>query len=842
MAFPDKYIHQDVEKKWYDFWEHSKLFKWQPTKERSDSFVIDTPPPTVSGSLHMGHIFSYTQADFIARFQRMRGKSVFYPIGFDDNGLPTERLVEKTKKIRAIDLPRDEFTKICKEVIIESEAEFKKLFQSIGFSMDWSRLYQTISQDSIKMSQMSFLDLVEKGHIYRKPEPTLWDPVDKTALAQADVEDKEFDSFMNYIKFFDANESEHLIATTRPELLPACVAVLCHPDDKRYENLIGKKLCTPLFTIEVPVIADELVDPEKGSGLVMCCTFGDTTDIEWWRKHNLPTRIILDQWGKLNNLDFIADKSIKCSNRKQATLHLEQLKGMKTKAARDKIIEMLKDEQLITEQVAIKHNVKCAERSGSPLEILVTQQWFVKTIDKKEALLEKTRECNWFPEFMQKRLEIWIENLSWDWCISRQRYFGVPFPVWYSKRPGEEGKPLFASLAQLPIDPLNTLPEGYDANEVEADCDVMDTWATSSISPQLSSKAINEHYAIDYDLHQQLFPADLRPQAHEIIRTWAFYTILKSHLHENSIPWKNLMISGWCLAEDKTKMSKSKGNVVTPQRLIEEKGADVIRYWTANSKLGADVAYSEDVFAVGRKLVQKIWNAAKFAQIHIDNLSGKPTNLVNDISHGIIYEKIDLWIISKLSEIVKQVTAELEEFEYSQALTLIEDFFWKDFCDNYLEISKTRIYDQEYMNPEGQQSAIYCIYHSMKILLSLFSPFMPFICEEVNSLLFEDSKALSSMNTWPEEEELYSNEEAVEIGNAAVALLDKVRRYKSEQQLSIKSTITKLSIASGDLSTELLKEVKLDIANVTNAEILEFCDELGDFIEDDMTEYKIKIG
>lgn len=841
MAFPDKYIHQEVEAKWYSLWETEELFKWKPTKKRAESFVIDTPPPTVSGSLHMGHIFSYSQADFIARFQRMRGKSVFYPIGFDDNGLPTERLVEKTKKIRATDLPRDEFIKTCKEVIIHSEAEFKKLFQSIGFSMDWSRLYQTISPESIKLSQMSFLDLIEKGEIYRKPEPTLWDPLDKTALSQADIEDKEFDSFMNFIKFRDLAGGEHIIATTRPELLPACVAVFCHPDDKRYKKLIGQKLITPLFKVEVPVIADELVDQEKGSGLVMCCTFGDTTDIDWWKKHNLPTRIILDQWGKLNNFDFFEDHSLISKDKKSAYRFLEQLKGLKTRNAREKIIEILKEEGQLTEQIAIKHHVKCAERSGSPLEILVTQQWFVKTIDKKEQLLDKTGQCNWFPEFMQKRLEIWIENLSWDWCISRQRYFGVPFPVWYSKRPGEEGKPIFAAIDQLPVDPLSSLPRGYRADEVEADKDVMDTWATSSISPQLSSKAINEKYAVDFELHQQLFPADLRPQAHEIIRTWAFYTLLKSCLHQDTIPWKNVMISGWCLAEDKTKMSKSKGNVVTPQRLIEEKGADVIRYWTANSKLGADVAYSEEVFAIGRKLVQKIWNAAKYAKIHLENISGRPSNLADDISYGIIYEKIDLWIVSRLSQIAQEVTAQLEQFEYSQALTLIEDFFWKDFCDNYLEISKTRTYDQEYMNPEGQQSAIYCIYHSMKIMLTLFTPFIPFICEEVNSLLFEECEPLSSKNSWPTQEELYIDDNAIKIGEATVALLDKIRRYKSEQQLSIKSTINKLSVASGDKSIDLLKEVRLDIANVTNAEVLEFCDNIENFIDDDLTDYKISI-
>jgi valyl-tRNA synthetase len=839
MSLQDKYNHREIEAKWSQIWEKEELFRWHATKSRDDSFVIDTPPPTVSGSLHMGHIFSYTQTDFIARYKRMRGKSVFYPMGFDDNGLPTERLVEKVKKIRAADLPREEFVKICRQVVVEAEEEFKKLFESIGLSVDWSRLYQTISDESVTISQMSFLDLLNKGHIYRKPQPTLWDPVDKTALAQADIEDKEFDSVMNYIKFTDEKNKEYIIATTRPEMLPACLAVLCHPDDSRYKKLIGKKLYTPLFEIEVPVIADELVDIEKGSGLVMCCSFGDTTDIDWWRKHNLPTRIILDHYGRLANFDFIQDVTSK--NISKANGFIEQLSGLKVKAAREKIIELLKENELVTEQINIKHNVKCAERSGAPLEIIITQQWFVKTIDKKAELLEKANECNWYPEYMRKRLEIWIDNLSWDWCISRQRYFGVPFPVWYSKRKGEEGKILVANKEQLPVDPIQHLPAGYTADEVEPDFDVMDTWATSSVSPQLASKAISKEYALDYELHQQLFPADLRPSAHEIIRTWAFYTILKSYLHEDTIPWKNLMISGWCLAEDKSKMSKSKGNVVTPAKLIEEKGADVVRYWASNSKLGADVAYSEDIFAIGKKLVQKLWNAAKFSQIHLENMSGKATTIDTDIAHGIIFEKIDLWIISRLSEVIIKATEEFEKYEYSQARSVVEEFFWKDFCDNYLEIVKSRVYDQDYMNPNGQQSAIFAIHHVMHNLLLLFTPFIPFVTEEIHSELFAKHKPLSTMGTWPDQMKLFINEQALEVGNAVVALLERVRKFKSEKQISIKSPIAKAYVASGDLSIELLKYAKLDVANVTNISVIEFCDELEDFIKDEMSEFKVRI-
>lgn len=811
-ALPPKYNHQETEHKWQKKWHESGIYNWEESFSRENTFVIDTPPPTVSGLLHMGHIFSYTQADFVARFQRMNGKTVFYPIGFDDNGLPTERLVEKVKKVRAANMPREEFVALCREVVVEAEEEFRRLFKSVALSVDWRQEYQTISDNSIKLAQMSFLDLIDKDRAYRKLQPTLWDPVDATALAQAEVVDIEMQSLMNEIAFQTESGESIIISTSRPELLPACVAVFCHPNDKRYQHLIGKTAITPLFAVKVPIIGDEKVDIEKGTGLVMCCTFGDTTDVDWWKNYNLPLRVILNKYGKIdlsqaNWLDI-------------AAFNVEQIQNLKAKDARVKILELLGDKLL--SQQPITHMVKCGERSSAPLEIIVTSQWFIKLLDLKSELLAQVNKANWNPGYMKVRLEHWIEGLKWDWCVSRQRFFGVPFPVWYSKREGEEGKVLFAHPDDLPANPLVDLPRGYSKEEVEADYDVMDTWATSSISPQLNSLAINKKYAVDYDRHQKLFPADMRPQAHEIIRTWAFYTIVKSYLHEQEIPWKNLMISGWCLAADKTKMSKSKGNVVTPVDLIEEKGADVVRYWASNSKLGADISYSEEVFKIGSKLMNKLWNASKFIELQLQSLKLKPTTLEEDIKANNIYKPIDLWMLSKLKSVVAKATQEFEKFEYCNARVAIEEFFWNIYCDNYIEIAKTRAYNENGSDLLGQTSALLTMHHSLKTILKLFSPFMPHLTEEIYSHLFSNENSLvNQRGTWPKVNEFIHDANAEQLGDYLVNILESIRKIKATKQLSVSFPIDTLAIKYMKENLDI-SSVFDDLSNVTKTKNIVF--------------------
>lgn len=825
-ALPPQYDAAATEKKWQDFWLNNNTYAWDANAPREDSYVIDTPPPTVSGTLHMGHVFSYTQADFVARYQRMTGKNVFYPMGFDDNGLPTERLVEKTKKLRAADMSREEFIKVCLGVSEEARAEFRALFRSIALSVDWSTEYHTISDSSRRLSQLSFLDLINKGHAYRKLQPMLWDPVDQTAIAQAEVVDKELPSHFTDIAFTAEDGTDLIIGTTRPELLPACVALFYHPDDVRYQHLKGRSATVPLFGFSVPILSDDTVEPEKGTGLMMCCTFGDEADIQKWMKHNLPTRMILNKYAKIDLNLALGEGQFPAGFAWDAAL-AEQLQNKKVSntdpkspGAREIILGLLGDAGFIRKQTAITHAVKTAERSGATLELIPTAQWFVKVTDKKEALKDKAALCNWNPEWMRIRIEQWIDGLNWDWCISRQRYFGVPFPVWYSKRAGEEGKPIYASADQLPVNPLIDLPAGYSAEEVTPDADVMDTWATSSISPQLSAQGISPELCADPARFGKLFPADLRPQAHEIIRTWAFYTIVKAHLHNETIPWHNLMISGWCLAEDKSKMSKSKGNVVTPVALIEEKGTDAVRYWAGTSRLGQDTAFSPDLLKIGRKLVGKLWNATQFAAIHLEKMDAAPATAASDSA---ITEQLDQWILSRLGETVGTATKAFARYEYADALDATNSFFWADFCDNYLELIKKRVYNEDgSFTAAQQQSAVRALYYCLDGILKLYAPFVPHVTEELYSHIFADAYAakgsLHAQGQWPDAAAYPHSAEALAAGTDAVAVLELIRKAKSEMNRSIKFPIAKLTLAGAASIPAWLADVN-GAGNVLTAEL-----------------------
>jgi len=867
-ALPAQYDTAAIEKKWQQHWLAAKTYAWNSSTARADSYVIDTPPPTVSGTLHMGHVYSYTQADFIARFQRMTGKNVFYPMGFDDNGLPTERLVEKTKKIRATDMSREAFIAECLQVSEEARAEFRALFQSIALSVDWDQEYHTISDDSRRLSQLSFLDLVNKGEVYRKLQPMLWDPVDQTAIAQAEVVDKELPSNACDIIFM-CEGTPLTIMTTRPELLPACVALFCHPEDSRYTHLHGKNAEVPLFGFPVPVLTDVAVDPEKGTGLMMCCTFGDEADIEKWRKHQLPTRMVLNKFGKIDLNLALAEGKFPDGFHWPSQLS-EALDGKKVSntdpkhlGARETVIALLKEAGLLVKQTPITHAVKTAERSGAPLEIIPTHQWFVKVTDKKDALKAKAAECNWNPDWMRIRIEQWIDGLNWDWCISRQRFFGVPFPVWYECESVEDAaknnyKIIHPSETQLPVNPLVDLPDGYRKTDpttnpypidpsladsyitcvrpdgetvlLRGDPDVMDTWATSSISPQLSAGAISPSVIpaqagihlesgadgkMDSSLRRndekkerfsKLFPADLRPQAHEIIRTWAFYTIVKAHLHNHSIPWKNLMISGWCLAEDKSKMSKSKGNVVTPVALIEEKGTDAVRYWAGTSRLGQDTAFSPDLLKIGKKLVGKLWNATQFAAIHLSKLATAPTTAATDAG---ITEILDKGILSCLHQTIAKATDSFAAYEYADALDATNQFFWADFCDNYLELIKKRVYNEDgSASATAQQSAVRTLYYVLNGILKLYAPFVPHVTEELYSHIFaadyDTKKSLHAMGQWPKADDYPLDENALHGWRYTKEAMERIRRTKSEANKSVKWPI---SLAQFPKSAIFLHEV-----------------------------------
>ncbi len=825
-ALEKKYDFKVTEKKWQDYWSEKNIFKFDYNDNIENVYSIDSPPPHVSGLLHMGHVFGYTQMDVIARYQRMQGKNVFFPIGLDDNGLPSERYVEKKIGKKSKDMPRKDFVEICDKEIREAEVLIEELFKRSSYSFDFNEKYRTVSSKSSAISQMSFIDLYKKGLVYQKEEPVIWDVVDQTALAQSELEDKELESQMNYLVFDTDVEDKIEIMTTRPELLPACVAVMCHPDN--YDRFRDKHAITPLG-VTVPIIADDKVDKDKGTGFVMCCTFGDQTDIEWWKKHKLDLKIIISEIGRLtleNVRDIINPQYL-------------ELDGLTISKARDRILEILSKNNRITRPPEkIIHEVKVGERSKFPVEFLVKKQWFIDVLSNKDKLHKLVDEIIWKPEYMATRLHNWIDTLSWDWCVSRQRFFGIPIPVWYSKRKGEEGKVLLPNLVQLPIDPSYDLPEGYTKDEVVPDLDIFDTWATSAISPQLSSMGLNDNFCLDKNKYKYLqLPFDLRAQGHDIIRTWAFYTLVKADYHSSSIPWKTIMINGWCLDKNGQKMSKSLGNVIDPVKIFDQYGSDVIRYWASTSTLGQDTNFSEDVIKIGQKLVTKLFNASKFVQLHIENINSDLNTPYADVLEGLIFCDVDLWLLTKLSETIKAYEACFERYEYNKALETLEGFFWNDLCDNYLEIAKVRCYGakaskytevdldtkEEAKIIKKQQSGVRTIYYVLQAVLKLFAPFMPVICEEIYSSLYEGEferyKSICARGNKPHIRDFIEDADARILGEEVLQILAFVRKYKAEKNLSIKTIFNKIKVYTNNNLYGVLDDLK-NVCNVKEVEVI----------------------
>src|SRR3954465_6848604 len=637
MIVPEKPALEGLEQKWLARWEADGVYRFDRTRPRSDVFSIDTPPPTVSGSLHVGHVLSYTHTDVIARFQRMRGKAVFYPMGWDDNGLPTERRVQNYYGVRCdpslpydatfqapekpgkhpIAVSRPNFIELCNRLTAEDEKAFEHLWRYLGLSVDWSNTYATIDRRGQRVSQTAFLRLLKRGAAYQLEAPTLWDVDFRTAVAQAELEDREQPGAYHRIRFARPGAQAVEIETTRPELIPACVALVAHPDDERYKPLFGSSVTTPLFGVSVPVKAHALADPEKGSGIAMICTFGDITDVTWWRELSLPVRAIIQQDGTLRDVTWGAP-GWESADAGRAQRLYGDLKGLNAAKARTKIVEQLRESgDLVGEPRPIRPAVKFYEKGDRPLEIVTSRQWFIKTIDFRDALIARGKELQWHPEYMETRFENWANGLNGDWCVSRQRFFGVPFPVWYpldAQGIVQYDKAIAARADQLPGDPSTDVPPGYGEDQrgmpggFIGDPDVMDTWATSSVSPQIVCG-----WPDDRELFAITFPMDLRPQAHDIIRTWLFDTVLRAHLEHDTLPWANAALSGWGVDPDAKKVSKTKGNVVTPLALLEEHGSDGARYWAASGRPGTDTAFDPAQMKVGRRLAMKLLNASKFA-------------------------------------------------------------------------------------------------------------------------------------------------------------------------------------------------------------------------------------
>lgn len=773
-------------------WEQEKIYHFKAGDDR-EVYSIDTPPPTVSGSLHIGHVFSYTQTDLIARYKRLRGFNVFYPMGFDDNGLPTERFVEKKHGIKGHNMKRSDFLSLCLKETDAVEKIFEQLWRSIGLSVDWNKLYSTISPLARKVSQCSFIELFKKGHAYRKAEPSLFCTTCRTSVAQAELDSAELPSTFNDIHFAGPNGEKLLIATTRPELLPACVAVFYHPNDERYKNLYGKFATTPVFNKQVPILTDELVDPEKGTGLVMCCTFGDQTDIQWFKKHNLPLIQAINDDGKLSEVTG-------------------SLAGLNVKDARKKILELLDQEGSLVGQKQIVHHVSVHERCKQEIEFLVLWQWFINILNHKKDFLALADKIVWKPEFMKIRYQEWVENLNWDWCISRQRFFGIPFPVWHCN---DCKQVLIADQTSLPIDPQETsYPKttcySCGSINISPDTDVMDTWNTSSLTPQ-----INVHWP-DSSPDGISLPMSMRPQAHDIIRTWAFDTIVKSFFHNKDIPWKDIVISGHVLA-GKEKISKSKENSkLSPEGLLESYPADVVRYWTASARLGVDTAFSENQLKIGHRLVTKLWNAFRFCSEHISEFK-KPQQQPK-------LDRLNEWLLTRLNQTILDFTKHFDEYEYHAALETAERFFWSDFCDNYLELVK-----DQFFNPEKYDAAIiegtrFVLYEAGFGILQLFAPFTPFVTDAIYQLFYKQQEGLASLHATLLEDSRfnYSYEESVQSIKHVLDIVAAVRKLKSEQQISLKTELQTLVIHGCDSELNLIKGQEMLIKGVTKSQSLDF--------------------
>lgn len=759
MKLLKKYNIQESEKKWQEYWEKEKLFKYDKESKKK-IFSIDTPPPYVSSAhLHVGHAMSYSQAEFIVRYKRMQGFEVFYPMGFDDNGLPTEKYVEQKYKVDKSKTTRKEFVKLC---LKETEAvgkTYKDFWQRMGLSVDWSLLYNTISPMCQRISQKSFLDLHKKGLLERREEPVIWCPNCQTALSQADLEDKEKNSRLNYIKFKFEDGQEALIATTRPELIPACVALYVNPKDTRYKKYIGKQAEVPIFEYSVPVLADESVDTEYGTGLIMVCTWGDTEDMIKWRKDKLDTRLVLTREGKLNRL-------------------AGRFEDMTVEQARKSVLKELQEGGLLKKQENISHTVSVHERCSTPIEFYKAEQWFIKILENKEAYEKRGNELKWFPQFMKQKYDSWLEGIKWDWNISRTRYYGTPFPVWYCADCGEI---ILADKKELPVDPTVDTKKCPKCNkQAKGETDVMDTWMTSSLTP-----LINSHWQ-EEDENKRIYPMDLRVQAFEIIRTWLFYTIVKSDVHSDSLPWESAMISGHGLDEKGEKISKSKGNFIDANKIIDEYGTDALRYWASGVTLGNNLRFQIAELKNGNRLITKLWNVAKFTLPHLEKYLFNEDNIQNKN-----LREIDKWILHRLQNTIKKATDFYNEYEYAKATENIYNFFWHDLADNYIEFIKYRLYNMDEVGEESYQAAQYTIYICLRDVLKMFAPIKPHITEEIWSVYFKLSENIKSIHIsdWPVIDKKLENKKVSDAGDTVLDILTRVREYKTKNGLAMNAEV-----------------------------------------------------
>ncbi len=825
---PDRPTLDGIEDRWATQWETDGIYRFDASAVRSEVFAIDTPPPTVSGSLHMGHVFSYTHTDLVARFQRMRGKQVFYPMGWDDNGLPTERRVQNYYGVRCdpsqpyqagfeppfrgdppkdhepVPISRPNFLELCDELVEIDEQIFEELFRRLGLSVDWTYLYATIDERSRRISQRAFLRNVARGEAYSQDAPTLWDVDFQTAVAQAEMEDRDKPGAYHKLAFHRTDGGDDvLIDTTRPELLAACVALVAHPDDTRYRAMFGHTVRTPLYGVEVPIVAHELAQPDKGTGIAMICTFGDTTDVVWWRELDLPTRAIVGRNGRIladppDGVDVDAYGAIA---------------GLTVRQAQRQVVEQLRESgELVGGPDPIQHPVKFYERGERPLEIVASRQWYIRNggrdTDLRDALVKRGGEITWHPPHMQHRYDNWVEGLNGDWLISRQRFFGVPIPVWYpldDQGELDHDRPVLPAEDDLPIDPSTDVPPGYTADQrnrpggFAGDPDVFDTWATSSLSPHIAARWEEE----GADLFERVFPMDMRPQAHDIIRTWLFATVVRSHFEHGGVPWSNAALSGWILDPDRKKMSKSKGNVVTPMDLFDRHGTDAVRYWAACARPGTDAAFSEDQMKVGRKLANKLLNVSKFVLGFGDVADG-----------ATVTDAVDRSMLARLDAVITEATNAFEGFDYARALERTESFFWW-FCDDYVELVKGRAYATR--GDEAAASARVALRTALSTIQRMLAPTLPYASEEAWSWWHDTSVHVAE---WPHPT---SGDGDPKLLDAPLEVLSRVRRTKTEHKVSQRAEVARCVVGAPSDALAALESAREDL--VEAASILQL--ELG---------------
>ena len=798
MGLARRYNPQTAEPRLQAFWQASGTYDFPQAP--GPVYAIDTPPPTVSGHLHLGHAYSYSQTDFVARFWRMNGCHVFYPMGYDDNGLPTERYVERLLGVTAAQVGRQAFAQRCMQVSVEAEKDYTALWQRLGLSIDWRYTYRTIEPRAIRIAQRSFLNLYRRKLAYRRQAPAIWCPECGTAIAQAELDDLERESAFYTLAFRLPNGEALPIATTRPELLPACVAVFVHPDDNRFRALAGQQVTVPLFGQQVPLLQDPGADPQKGTGVVMCCTFGDVADVAWWHAHRLPLVETVAPDGRL-------------------TAAAGAFAGLPVDQARLAIVQALQERGLLLDQQPIVQSVRVHERCDTPVEYMITPQWFIRVLDFKDALIQAGEQIAWHPPHMGTRYRHWVENLSWDWCISRQRPMGVPFPVWYCQACGQV---TLAEEGQLPMNPASQAPPAPCAcgsARFVPETGVMDTWATSSLSPQIVGHwppGESDPPSAEGGLYARVFPMSLRPQAHDIIRTWAFYTIVQSFHHFGTLPWKDVAISGWGIAgEGMGKISKSRGGgPVAPMEVIARYSADAVRYWAASTGLGKDAVISEDKIQVGARLVNKLWNVARFSEPFL--AGGRPAPPAPQA-----LSPADRWVLARTQRLVRRASDLFRGYDHAAAKSEVEAFFWQELADNYLEMCKLRLYDEASAAREG---ARYALYHTLLAALKLFAPFLPYVTEAIYRELFAAAEGSPSIHTarWPDAVPEWEDEESERAGEELVHIATAVRRFKSAHNLPLSAGLARLQLATGDPALhQALHAAAADLRSVTRARQVE---------------------